>query len=91
MIGGLFGVALTWWSAVRSSKWAMYATVVAVAVLAVWYYLAARDKRVAAEVIARGVKAATKRMERNREIHRDIQTWPLDKRAQRLRDLSARR
>jgi len=40
--------------------------------------------------VAKAVAAAAKRMERNREIHRDIQTWPLDQRAERLRKLNAR-
>lgn len=85
------GLILTAWSWLRSSRMAMYAAIAAALLTGILLWRRGLLKEGAAQAVARAAAAAAKRMERNREIHRDIQTWPLDKRAKRLRKLNARR
>lgn len=83
------GLAVTGWSWVRSSKIAQYALIGGVVVLAILIYGRSKKKQGAAEAMARATKAVVERMERRREIHRDIQGWPLELRARKLRELDA--
>ena len=87
----MIGFVLTAWSAVRSSRLLQYALIAVVMAGLVFWYLTARDKRVVAEVMARATAAIVKRMERNREIHREIKRLPLGERANRLRKLNSPR
>ena len=83
---GLFGTVKT---AIMGSRVLQYALMAAVAVAMVFYYLHKRDARVVAEVMARANAAVAKRVERSREIRRDIKRLPLSERAERLRKLDA--
>ena len=84
----MFSLALTAWSIVKASRTAQYAVLAAIlAGLALWY-LTARDKRVVAEVMARSIAAANKRLERAREIRTEIKRLPRGERAARLRKLN---
>jgi Na+/H+ antiporter NhaC len=91
MISLALGLATTGWSAVRSSRVAQYALIAAAILLAILIYGRGKKKQGAAEAVARATVGVVKRMERNREIHRHIQSWPLDRRARKLRELDAAR
>lgn len=84
------GLLITAWSWLRSSKIAMYVVLAGILIAAVLLWRRGLIKEGEGRALQRAAEAAAKRMERNREIHRDLQTWPLDKRAERLRKLNAR-
>ena len=91
MIGIAIGLATTAWSAVRSSRVLQYALIAGAILLAILIYGRGKKKQGAAEAVARATERVVKRMERNREIHRNIQGWPLNHRARKLRELDAAR
>jgi hypothetical protein len=57
--------------------------------LAILIYGRSRENQGVAKAVARATAKVAQRMERNREIHRHIQSWPLEHRARKLRDLDA--
>lgn len=85
---GLFWTGVSW---IRSSRIAQYALIAAAVAVAVFLYGRSKKKQGAAEALARAAEAALQRMEKNREIHREIQRLPLGERADRLRALDSRR
>ena len=91
MIGVALGILTPGWSAVRSSRLLQYALIAGAVVLAILFYGRGKKKQGAAEAVARATAKVVQRMERNREIHRSIQSYPLELRARRLRDLDRAR
>ena len=91
MIGVALGLLTTGWSLVRSSRILQYALIAGAAVLAILFYGRGKKKQGEANAVARATERVVKRMERNREIHRSIQSYPLELRARRLRRLDAAR
>ena len=91
MIGIAFGLATTAWSAVRSSRLLQYALIAGAILLAILVYGGSKKRQGMAEAVARATELVVKRMERSREIHRNIQGWPLGHRARKLRELDAAR
>jgi len=85
------GLLLTAWSWLRSSRVAQIGVMVGLALLAIFVYGRMQRGRGKREAYAKSVEKAYKRLEENREIHREIRDLPLAERAQRLRDLDARR
>ena len=83
----MIGIALTIFSAVRSSRIAQFALIALVVVGAILLYGRSKRKQGVAEAVARAAAAVTKRMERNRIIHAEIKRLPLSERAERLRKL----
>ena len=91
MIGVALGLLTTGWSLVRSSMILQYALIAGAGVLAILLYGRGKKKQGAAEVVARATAKMVQRMERNREIHRSIQSYPLELRARRRRKLDRAR
>ncbi len=87
MISLALGLLTTGWSAVRSSRLLQYALIAGAGLLAILLYGRGKKKQRAAEAVSRATEKVVQRMERNREIHRSIQSYPLELRARRLRDL----
>ena len=85
------GILTTGWSLVRSSRLLQYALIAGAVVLAILVYGKSKEKQGAVKAIARATERVVQRMERNREIHRSIQSYPLELRARRLRALDAAR
>ncbi len=91
MISLALGLATTGWSLVRSSRLLQYALIAGAILLAILIYGRGKKQQGAAEAVARATAKVVQRMERNREIHRSIQSYPLELRARRLRDLDRSR
>lgn len=87
MISLALGLAATGWSAVRSSRALQYALIAAAVLIAILLYGRSKKQQGAAEVIAKATAKVVERMEKNREIHRSIKSWPLEYRARKLREL----
>lgn len=87
MIATILGLAWTAWSWVRSSRAAQIAVLIGGVLLAIFLYGRGKKKEGAREAVREAERAAVDRMERGREVHREIECLPLSKRAERLREL----
>lgn len=84
----ILGLGWTAWSWLRSSRIAQIALLIGVALLMLWLYGRGKKAEGAREAINAARDRAMERMERNREVHREIRDLPLSERARRLRELS---
>ena len=87
-MSAILGLVWTGWSAIRSSRIAQIALVVGLALLMLWLYGRGKKAEGAREAISAARDRAMERMQRNREVHREIRDLPLSDRARRLRELS---
>ncbi len=87
----MLGIVFTLWSTIRSSRIAQGILLIGIVLGVIFFYGFMKEKKGFAKAMTLSIKAANKRMERNREIHREIKQLPLSVRADRLRELNTTR